>query len=79
MPLKNTASKSPTGATRKSDRQIKMDSEAKARHDKEDSKHTKAIAATAKGKIYLSEVVGVAATEAFTSATLMYDSMMSGH
>ena len=30
--------------------------------------------ATAKKKVYLSEVAGVAATEAFTAATLLYDS-----
>ena len=62
MPPKNTASKSPTGATRKSDHQIQIDSNAKARRDKEDLKHTEALAATANKKIYLSEVEGVAAT-----------------
>ena len=50
MPPKQTASKSPTGATRKSDRQIKIDSDAKARRDKEDTKHTEALAAMAKEK-----------------------------
>ena len=55
MPPKNTASKSPTGATQKSDRQIKTDSEAKARRDKEEPKHTEVIAATA-NFFYLSEV-----------------------
>ena len=51
-----------------------MDINAKARTDKEDPKHNKSLAATAKEKIYLSEVAGVAATEAFTAATLLYDS-----
>ena len=51
-----------------------MDSDAKARHDKEYLKHTEALAAKAKEKSYLSEVAGVAATESFTDATLMYDS-----
>ena len=74
MPPKKTASKSPTGATQKSDCQIKMDSDAKAWGDKEDTKHTEALAATANEKIYLSEVVGVAVTDAFTSTTLLYDS-----
>ena len=48
MPPKNTVSMSPTGVTRKSDRQIKMDSDAKERRDEEDTKNTKALAATAK-------------------------------
>ena len=71
---KNTASKSPTGATRRSDRQIKRKSDAKAQRDKEDTKHSEALTATAKEKIYLSEVAGVAETEAFTITTLMYES-----
>ena len=74
MPPKITMSKSPTGATRKSDRQIQMDSNAKARQDKEDLKHTEALAATAKKHIYLSEVAGVAATKAVTAVTLLYKS-----
>ena len=51
-----------------------MDSDAKARRDKEDPKYTEALAATSKEKIYLSEIAGVAATEAFTTTTLLYDS-----
>ena len=51
-----------------------MDRNTKARRDKEDTKNTEALAATAKEKIYLSEVAGVAATEAFTAATLLYES-----
>ena len=51
-----------------------MDSDTKARRDKEDMKHTESLAATAKEKIYLSEVAGVAATKAFTAATLLYKS-----
>ena len=51
-----------------------MDSDAKARYDKEDTKHTKALVDTANGEKYLSEVAGVAATESFTAATLLYDS-----
>ena len=74
MPPKITVSKSPTGATRKSDRQIQTDSDVKARRTEEDLKHTEALVATAKKKIYLSEVAGVAATEAFTTATLLYES-----
>ena len=62
MPPKNTASKSPTETTQKSDCQIQMDSNAKAQRDKENSKHTKALEATAKETIYISEVAGVVAT-----------------
>ena len=51
-----------------------MDSDAKSRRDKEDPKHTEALAATAKEEIYLSEVAGVAATESFTASTLLYNS-----
>ena len=51
-----------------------MDSDAKAQRDKEDTNHTKALAATAKEKSYLSEVAGVSETEDFTVATLLYDS-----
>ena len=50
MSPKITASKSPMGATRKSDRQIQMDSDTMARRDKEDPKHTEALAATSKNK-----------------------------
>ena len=50
-----------------------MDSDAKARRDKENPKHTEALAATAK-KISIYQRSGVAATEAFTAATLLYDS-----
>ena len=74
MPPKITVSKSPTGATRKSDRQIQMDSGVKTRRNEEDLKHTEVLVATAKNKIYLSEVAGVAATEAFTAATILYNS-----
>ena len=41
------------GATQKSDCQIQMDSNAKAWRDKEDPKHTEALAAMAKEKTYL--------------------------
>ena len=51
-----------------------MGRDAKARRDKDDPKHTEALAAMAKEKIYLSEVAGVAATEAFTASTLLYNS-----
>ena len=51
-----------------------MDSDNKARRDKEDQKHTEALVVTAKKNIYLSEVAGVAATEAFTAATILYNS-----
>ena len=51
-----------------------MDSNVKARRNEKYLKHTEAFVATAKKKIYLSEVAGVAATEAFTAATLLYDS-----
>ena len=51
-----------------------MDSNTKARRDKEDPKHTEALAATAKKKIYLSEVAVVAENEDFTAATLLYSS-----
>ena len=74
MPPKNIASKSPTGSTQKYDCQIQMDSDSKARRDKEDPKHTKALEATTKETIYISDVEGVASTEAFTAATLLYDS-----
>ena len=74
MPPKITVSKSPTGSTRESDRQIQMYIDFKAQRNEEYLKHTEALVATAKKKIYLSEVAGVAATEAFTSATLLYDS-----
>ena len=73
MPLKITVSKSPTGATRNSDCQIQMDSGVKARRNEEDLKHTEALVATKK-KLYLSEVAGVASTESFTAATLLYNS-----
>ena len=53
MPPKNTASKSKTGDTQKSDFQIQMDRYAKARRDKEDPKHIEALASKAKGKSYL--------------------------
>ena len=51
-----------------------MDSNAKAQCDKEYTKRTEALTATAKENIYLSDVAGVPATEAFTAATLLYNS-----
>ena len=51
-----------------------MDSDEKALQDKEDLKHTEALAAMAKEKNLSIKVAGVAATEAFTTTTLLYDS-----
>ena len=51
-----------------------MDSGIKARRNEEDLNHTETLVAMAKKHIYISEVAGVAATEAFTSITIHYDS-----
>ena len=48
MSPKITVSKSPTGATRKSDHQIQMDGGVKARQNEKDLNHTEALVATAK-------------------------------
>ena len=55
-----------------------MDSGIKARRNEEDQKHTETLVAMAKKHSYISEVAGVAATEAVSSITIHYDSNDAG-